>query len=461
MGRHGRLSNIALHQTGTLRCVIMRRPRTLPNCVARRVASRGFTLVELLVVIVIIAVLVAILLPAVQRMRAAARATQSKNNLAQMGAAMKHYEGLGRGNLRSQEWQQTLAPYVDGAEDVFIDPADDERPSYGLSNKAVALGKNDSEKIAIVEADVLLITIDTVSCGGTTPAIFGGPVARHLGMVNSLMYGGNVRSFEVKEIDLEDETNVPLARWWLPSRENSVVCGQIVVVPNADLPGDDSGTPDSYDPTEGYDPLPSDCDSDLDCDGVPTPATDVNLVRNGDAELPTEANGEPYWHDPLRVLRVTYDWALADGYPATHFPDPPMGRGEAYFNGSNGGPAATWMCQVVKVCGLAAEIDSGQVLYDLTGWIGCLKSQDDWATLTAHFRDSAGTELGTAVIGPALRGDPEFAGQPNNMYCFSYKSATGAVPAGTRTVKLHFYSYRIHGNWADGKLENLDFRLQY
>lgn len=122
-------------------------PAPLPAAAAR---PAGFTLVELVVVMVVVGTLLAVLLPAVQRVREAARQAACRTNLRNIGIGLANYESsqrrfpLGCDHLSKLDhaWSSFILPHLEeGAVAARIDykkPWDDEPRGGSPGNRAAA-----------------------------------------------------------------------------------------------------------------------------------------------------------------------------------------------------------------------------------------------------------------------------------------------------------------------------------
>jgi len=127
---------------------------------------RGFTLIELLVVIAIIAILIALLLPAVQQAREAARRTQCRNNLKQLGLAIHNYHD----NFNCFPLADVNGAVNPVSAHARLLPAIDQSPLYNLVNFNVPYSDptNAVAMMAQVPAFVCPSNVDSL------PAALGG-----------------------------------------------------------------------------------------------------------------------------------------------------------------------------------------------------------------------------------------------------------------------------------------------
>ncbi len=136
----------------------------------------------------------------------------------------------------------------------------------------------------------------------------------------------------------------------------------------------------------------------------------------------------------------------------------PADRGANFFAGGVGGfgstATAVQLVDLSSFAGLGALVDAGSVSYDLSAYLGGFSTQNDRMTLTAAFLNAGSNTVGSVVLGPVTdvdRGD---------VTGLLLRSAAGALPTGTRSVRLTLLSQReVSTGSNDGYADNLSLVL--
>jgi hypothetical protein len=179
-----------------------------------------------------------------------------------------------------------------------------------------------------------------------------------------------------------------------------------------------------------------------------------NLLVNGDAETGTgSADGGVVavsgWTVAGEFTEVAY--GASGGFPAAGAGQP-AGGGANFFAGGN--VASSTATQVVSVASAAAQIDAGAVTATLSALLGGWETQNDAATVTATFRDGAGAALGAPVaIGPVTAADR------GGVTEFLARSASAAVPPGTRSIAVVIDGERTDGAYNDAYVDDVGLTL--
>lgn len=177
-----------------------------------------------------------------------------------------------------------------------------------------------------------------------------------------------------------------------------------------------------------------------------------NLLVNGDGEAGTCVAD---WS----AVNTVPGWTVTQGNPSTvcysitSFSTPGNASGGNAFiaDGPYGDSA---LRQNVDVSSAASAIDGGNITFNLSGWLGGYTTYNGQAVVTAVFLDANGKPLGTpaqlAGVNASARG---------NKTGFIAKSATGYVPAGTRTISVLLQFTNTSASDNIGYADNLSLTL--
>lgn len=126
-----------------------------------------------------------------------------------------------------------------------------------------------------------------------------------------------------------------------------------------------------------------------------------------------------------------------------------IGAGKYLFFG---GPDSTQSTarQDIALVGRSSAIDRGRYKVTLAAWLGGWDGQGDNAQVVVRFLRANGTQIGsvkTAAVG-------------GTSSILKHKTASKAVPVGTRILRVMLVSTRRDGTNNDGMIDRVDVRLK-
>jgi len=177
----------------------------------------------------------------------------------------------------------------------------------------------------------------------------------------------------------------------------------------------------------------------------------VNLIVNGngdaDAGSPTGAHvAISNWTTSSAFTVIPY--SAGNGYPGPGDPGP-SDRGNNFFAGGNGAAVST-ATQNIDLSANAADINQGNVIFELSGYFGGFSSDNDNARLSATFFNG-NTSLGIVSVGHATAKDR------GNATGLIFRRGSGIVPVNATRVVITQTMTRLNGNSNDGYADSLSF----
>lgn len=181
----------------------------------------------------------------------------------------------------------------------------------------------------------------------------------------------------------------------------------------------------------------------------------VNLLVNGGAEegpasVMAASVSVPGWRTSNGFTVVPY--GAPQGYPTVN-EGPPNGMKHFFAGGRD---AVSTGIQEIEVPGNLSDIDAAKVICDISAWLGGYFDQDDEATLTVEFRNSAAKNLKTVMLGPVT------ALERAKQTGLKFRNRSVLVPAQTRRIHVELVLTRKPGAGScnDGYADNLSVVLR-